>query len=87
MVVYDVHSEKMGNTTMSTMGIWNVRIVSVDADTRSCMASWNGNPAKRFYAHNIKKWREKKPLLIDTGLGCRLATSEEIQAAKAVKSA
>jgi hypothetical protein len=84
MVVYDVHREKMGNTTLSTVGTWTVRIVSVDADTRSCMASWNTNPPTRHYEHTIRKWRENKPLMIRTTFGSyRLATREEIAAHKA----
>lgn len=84
MVVYDVHKQKMGNTTMSTWGTWIVRIISVDADTRSCMASWNGNSPQRFYEHSIKKWKAEKPLLIRTaGFGLRKPTREELAAHRA----
>lgn len=85
LVVYDVGHHKMGNTSLTTVGVWDVRIVSVDADSRSCMASWNGNPPKRFYEHSIRKWRANRPLLIESGYGGRrrLATREEVAAHKA----
>lgn len=85
MTLYDVGRHKMGNTTMSTIAVWHVRVISVDADTRSAMVSWNTNPPRRMYEHSITKLREKKPLIISTwgGAGGRLATREEIKAHKA----
>ena len=81
MVVYDVGRSKMGNTTIRTVGVWRVRIVSVDMDTRRVMASWNSNPPKTFYPREVAKWREKEPLLIRSAFGrARLATREEIKA-------
>lgn len=84
MTLYDVGSHGMGNTTIRTMSVWPVVVVSVDADSRSMMASWNGNKPRRYYEHAIKKLREKKPLMISTwgGAGSRLATREEIKAHK-----
>jgi hypothetical protein len=82
MVVYDVHRHKMGNTTASTVGVWRVLIVSVDS------ASWNGNPAKKFFYVDAEKWREKEPLLIRGAFGrARLATREELKAARAAGAA
>ncbi len=82
MTVYDVDTYTMGNTRMKSVGVWSVRVVSIDADSRSVMASWNSNPAKRFYAHSVKKWREKRPVLVSVGFGYRLQTREEAKAAK-----
>ena len=87
MVVYDVHRHKLGNTTMSTIGVWRVCIVSVDRETRRVQASWNNNPPKTFYPRDVAKWREKEPMLIRGALGSvRLATREELKAASAVSA-
>jgi hypothetical protein len=78
MTVYDVGRHKMGNTTISTVAIWPVHIVSVDIENFVVKASWNGNPANKFYSRSIAKWREKKPILISGPLGnARLSTREE----------
>ena len=81
MVVYDVHRHKMGNTTMSTVGVWTVRIESVDHEAKRVVASWNGNRAKTFFYGDAMKWREKEPVLIRGVFGsARLATREELKA-------
>ena len=83
MVVYDVHRHKLGNTTISTVGVWTVRIVSVDHNTKRVMASWNGNRAKMFFDGEVSKWREKEPLLIRGAFGsARLATRKELNDAR-----
>jgi hypothetical protein len=84
MTVYDVHRHKLGSTTMNTVGVWKVRIVSVDNETKRVTASWNGNPVKTFFYGDVMKWREKEPLLIHGVFGSkRLATREELKAARA----
>ena len=88
MVVYDVHRHRLGNTTISTVGVWKVRIVSVEPETRRVVASWNGNPAKTFYFGDVTKWREKEPMLIRGALGnARLANRDELKAARAAVGA
>ena len=67
MVVYDVHSYRMGNTTIRSVGAWEVRIVSVDVERRCVVASWNHNPPSTYYKSSWSKWRLKKPRLVDTG--------------------
>lgn len=84
MIVYDVGRTKMGNTNMTTVSVWPVRIISVDLEKRSCVAVWNMvNKAQTFYERSISKWREKEPMTIRNAFGrTRLATREEIKAAK-----
>jgi hypothetical protein len=79
-VLYDVHSHKMGNTTMTTMGCWTVRVIEVHED--HIVASWNGNTAHRMYEHNVKRLRVNKPVFVKSGFGKRLATRAEIKAMK-----
>ena len=83
--VYSVGRYKMGNTTMSTVGVWHVRIISVDAERRTAVVRWNGNPATTYSERQIGKLREKEPLLIDCGLGARFATREEIKRARSLE--
>jgi hypothetical protein len=84
MVVYDVHKRQMGNIKISTVGVWSVRIISVDAENQRVTAVWNGNPAKTFPRHEAEKWRGKEPLTIRMAMGnYRLATREELKAARA----
>jgi hypothetical protein len=83
MIVYDVGSHKMGNTTMTTVAVWSVQIVSVDAEKRTVTARWNGNAERKYFEGDIKRWRENRPMLIRSPMGrARLATREEIKAAK-----
>lgn len=78
-MVYDVHSQRMGNTTLRSVGVWPVQIVSVDVEARTVMAKWNGNPERKFSERQWSKWRAKKPALVKTGLGAyRLAKRGEV---------
>lgn len=85
MTVYDVHSHKMGNTTMRTMGCWSIRIIEVFPDANTVKASWNSNPAQIYREKAWSKWRLNKPVMINTGMRQRLATREELKAMKANK--
>jgi len=84
MTVYDTHSYRMGNTTMRTLGVWNIRIVSVNVANQNVIASWNGNPARIYFKRSWKKWRMKEPVLIDSGImgQQRLATRAELKEMK-----
>lgn len=82
MTLYDVHRYKMGNTSMSTVGVWEVYVKEVDVERGFIVASWNGNPPSKIYRGAAEKFRAKKPLLIKQGLGHRLATREEIKQRK-----
>lgn len=82
MTVYDVHSHKMGNTCMSTVGIWHVYVKEVNVEQGFIIASWNGNTPSKIYRGAAEKFRAKEPLLVKSGLGYRLATREEIKSLK-----
>ncbi len=70
-VLYDVHSEKMGNTTMGRVGWWRVVVVSIDHENGEAMCHWNGNPAVRYGRMQIAKLRRSIPkaLAESQGLG------------------
>ena len=79
MTVYDAHKYKMGNTNISTVGIWTVYIIQVDHEKRTVTASWNSNPQKTYYERDWSKWRIKRPELIEMPLGNkRIARRKEI---------
>ena len=67
VIVYDVQRYRMGNTTLRSVGVWEVRIVSVDTETQTVVASWNHNRPEVYRSRIWSKWRLKKPKLIDTG--------------------
>lgn len=71
MILFDVHSHRRGNTTMTTMGCWEVFIESVDVEKRTAMARWNGNPARKYFERDLNSLREKKPEFEATEFGGR----------------
>jgi hypothetical protein len=58
--LYDCHRYKMGNTTMSKMGCWDVVVIEVDAEKRRANVSWNGNAARWVPERYIRKLRRSK---------------------------
>jgi len=81
MIVYDVGKTKMGNTTMTSVAVWPVKIIDVDLERRRVTASWNGNTPRVYPESTAKKWRGKEPVLVREAMGRRrLATREEIKA-------
>lgn len=84
MIVYDMHTYRMGNTTQRTYGVWQIYIQKVEPETQTVIASWNGNPFTRFYASTYRKWRKTEPVLVKTGIfGRRPETREEKKQRKA----
>jgi hypothetical protein len=78
MVLYDVQSTRMGNTTMKSLGTWSVRIISVDQESRSAVVSWNGNPPRTYGERALAKLKARRPILIRTEMGrMRRPTREE----------
>jgi hypothetical protein len=55
MVLLDIHSHKMGNTTLRELGCWEVKVISVDVTARTAMCSWNGNPARIYRESDFKR--------------------------------
>lgn len=60
-VLYDVHSHRMGNTTLRTWGCWPVVVESVDYERGRAVVRWNGNAAETWYRHQIVRLRRKEP--------------------------
>lgn len=62
-IVFDVVSQKMGNTTLRRKAVYSVRIVEVADDFSFVMASWNSNSPRKYRAGQVAKWRRTKPAL------------------------
>ena len=60
-ILWDVHRETMGNTTMSRLGAWQVKVISIDYEPGKAMCSWNGNPPTRYFVRGIERLRRTKP--------------------------
>lgn len=68
MELLDVHSHSVGNTTMTALGCWTVKILAVDDFEKTAVVSWNGNAAQiwrrarleRLYVTPPKKYRDQK---------------------------
>jgi hypothetical protein len=52
MVLYDRHRHRMGNTTMTDLGEWPVRILTVDQFGAEVV--WNGN------SHRPERWARRR---------------------------
>lgn len=78
MTIYDIQSGRMRNTTMTTLRLYEVHVLELDAEKERAFASWNTNAPKWYSAEQIKGWKKNKPLLIRSPMGSyRKATKEE----------
>lgn len=60
-VLYDVRREKMGNTTMSRWGCWEVLVVSIDHEKQTAMCRWNYNQAKLYRRRDLERLKRSVP--------------------------
>jgi hypothetical protein len=69
MTLYDRRMTRMGNTTMRSLGEWRVKVISVDAEARTALCSWNGNRPTKYHARNLEKlhtWSMSGPDVVRT---------------------
>lgn len=52
--LYDRRKYQMGNTTIRTIGEWDVEVLEVNAEHRWAIVKWNGNPPKRWHEGALK---------------------------------
>lgn len=55
MTLYDRHRTGMGNTTLTELGEWSVKVVSVNHEARTAVVRWNGNPERVWSARQLIK--------------------------------
>jgi hypothetical protein len=58
--LFDCHTVKMGNTTMSRMACFSVKIIELHPESKSATVSWNGNAPKKFYTRQLEKLRRTR---------------------------
>lgn len=56
-ILWDVHREKMGSTTMSRLGSWEVAVIEIHHAEGWALTSWNGNLPRRTYRRTVEKYR------------------------------
>ena len=61
MTLFDIHSERAGNTLMRRIGCWEVKVRSVNSEQRSAVVSWNGNRDEVWYANRLQRLYATKP--------------------------
>lgn len=76
-VLYDCHREKMGNTTMSRIGCWEVRVLEVNTERREAFCSWNSNPAQWWSERRLRALRWTKVKYTDPFARARAHTKGE----------
>lgn len=70
-ICYDCHREKMGNTMMSRVGVWKIRVISIKTligDRIEVTYSWNGNTPRTTFGRGGKvNWRRYPPEWLRNG--------------------
>lgn len=61
--LYDCHMQRCGNTEVSAMACWGVRILAIEPKTEACpyrsfTVSWNGNKPQRYTDSQIHRLRK-----------------------------
>lgn len=56
-LLWDVHSERMGNTTLHRMGSWEVRVISIDHAAGKAIVRWNGNREQTYSRRSVERLR------------------------------
>lgn len=60
-ILYDCHMHRIGNTACRAMGVWTVRIISVEPQNMAAIVSWNGNSPQKWYSSTLRKLRKHPP--------------------------
>jgi hypothetical protein len=60
-ILWQIKRVKCGNTTMTTNCLYTVKVVEIAEDKQSIMASWNGNPPRKYHLKDVKKLKVNKP--------------------------
>lgn len=55
MRLLDIHRYRMGNTTMTKLGLWYVEVISVDTEKRTAVCRWNNNPPTTYVERKFRK--------------------------------
>lgn len=53
--LFQVRTEKLGNTNIRQQGVYAVDIISIDHVAGYAMVRWNGNPARRWNRYELER--------------------------------
>lgn len=67
--LWSVIRQKMGNTTIKRGCLYRVVVTEIGPNNEWIMASWNGNPPRKYYDREVKKLKTKKPMPKTTTFG------------------
>ncbi len=83
-VLFDVHSYRMGNTAIRSVGVWPVRILELHPESRSATVSWNGNDhqPQRYFQRELGRLRAKEPELVNGFFGSKQLPRRKTKASK-----
>ena len=73
-VLWDVRGHRVGNTTMRTVSVYEVRVLEVrdgDGVGPEVWATWNGNAPRWYTEHDARRWRKTEPRTITTWCGAQ----------------
>ena len=77
-VLWTVSRGRMGNTMITTVYVHEVRVIEVNTTEGYVVASWNSNPARKFYEGEVSRWKVKEPVTVSGAFGSvRLARKDE----------
>lgn len=68
-VYYDRARTKMGNTTLSCLSEWRVKILEIDLERRTALVSWNSNRPEKWYERRLRSlfdWSMYDPTVAET---------------------
>ena len=57
--VWELRKQKANGR--SRTALFSLRIVSVDLEKNTVVASWNSNPPMTYHDKSIRKWKAKRP--------------------------
>ena len=60
-ILYSVSSGRAGNTSMSRVNVWPVRVISIDHEKGQAQCSCNNNPVRTYSRSQIERLRRTMP--------------------------
>lgn len=80
-ILYTVSRGRMGNTTISTVRVHEVKVIEVNTTEGYVIASWNHNAPKKCYEGEVSRWKVSEPITVEGFFGSRRLANKEEKAA------
>lgn len=59
-ILWDCRRTRQGNTSLRRMSSWQVKIITIDHDKKTAVASWNWNAPRTYTVRQIEKLRRTR---------------------------